>query len=151
MQKRAEYFRRKSRAATDPEQKARYLKQSKMGTKAFCDYCDTVFETYGKNLRYCSEDCKKSVKREARGAKTHEECRGCGQIFHLRGKGGYKYCPECRGEYMLSDQKPENNTKSIKQLMEEYEEVKAGRINPFFLKRGRNSTRTGESNLVTDF
>jgi predicted nucleic acid-binding Zn ribbon protein len=66
LQQRAKYFRRKARQTDDPVQKQKYLKQAQMGTKAFCGYCSAVFETFGQNLQYCSDNCRKNQKKKAK-------------------------------------------------------------------------------------
>ena len=70
------------------------------------------------------------------------------KIFDLEGKGGYKYCPECRKTPDNPPIKtPKVKSKSIRKLMEEYENFKGSQINPYFLRRGdvlsEHSLKTG--------
>jgi hypothetical protein len=105
LQQRAKYFREKARGTKSKALKKRYLEQAKMGTKAYCNYCDGIFDTFGKNTQYCSDECRANAKRRSKGTETHKICRDCGIIFDLQGQGGYKYCPECRKKrYSLKDE-----------------------------------------------
>ena len=146
LQQRAKYFRRKAREAPNDILRNRYLKQSEMGTKAFCEHCNRVFDTFGKNVRYCSKECIAAVKREARGAETHKHCRDCGKLFYLEGQGGYKYCPTCRGETSIKPVK-----KTVKELIEDCDKKEEIKIKPYFLKRGSKSTGTGNANIMTNY
>jgi hypothetical protein len=116
-----------------------------MGTKAFCEHCNKVFDTFGKNVRYCSKDCLNNAKRKARGTETHKHCRECGELFDLQGQGGYKYCPTCRGETSIKPVK-----KTVKELIEDCDK-KEVKIKPYFLKRGSKSAGTGNANIMTNY
>ena len=147
LQQRAKYFRRKARETDNPILKEKYLKQSGMGTKAFCDHCQNEFETYGqKAVRYCSEECKKEAKYKSRKRKVRE-CLLCHEPFEVKGQGGYRHCEECRSiEPVVTTTNPNSEKekeKTVKELMEEYEDLKAKRIDPFFLSRGKPSDGVG--------
>jgi hypothetical protein len=147
IQQRAKYYRRKAREAPTKTLKDKYIQKSKMGTKSFCKYCGDIFDTFGKNIAYCNDICRKNAKKEARGVETHKRCRECGDLFDLKGQGGYKYCPVCRGEVRRLDI-PENK-KTLKGLIDTHEQEVE--INPYFLKRGSKSDGTGNANLMTNY
>jgi len=151
LQQRAKYFRKKAREAPNDILRNRYIKQSEMGTKAYCNYCNGIFDTFGKNTQYCSAECRANAKRRSKGTETHKICRECGELFDLQGQGGYKYCPVCRGEATKINKKIKNKT--VKELIEEHETSTEEEItiNPYFLKRGNKSTGTGNDNIMSNY
>jgi hypothetical protein len=148
IQQRAKYYRKKARIEKDPLKKRKYLKMSEMGTKAFCANCNAIFETFGQNKKYCSDKCQKEVIRIYKNQEVYKECRDCGKLFYLEGKGGYRYCKECRNKTKYKKDKELN--RRIAELQEEFEQLKMN-IDPKFLKRGKSSCGTGESNTLTNF
>jgi len=142
LQQRRKYLRRKAKLTDCPDLKNKYLRLAAINDFIEeCQHCKQDFNSGGSRRKYCCEDCAKEAKliktRILKQYSTERKCKQCGEIFSLNGKGGLKYCQACKGE--IDDLKVKTNDKlsnKIKELMEEHENIKGSKINPYFLRRG---------------
>jgi len=117
-------YKRKASKTKDPKLKKQYLEWAKSKTiipeTRECYECGVEFILKNGMTKYCGDDCKKIGENKQQMKRYYER----------RKKEKYEH-----------DQIGE--TTSLKRLMDEYESLKARKIDPYFLSRGKTSNGAG--------